>query len=129
MQIYEGGTENNTLASYDSCINDNVAAIGYTGDAAVFTYIANGFLSAATDRLNQYLVDGQYSLNDNDTYAMMNLCPFEYAAYGECQCGRDQPDVRVERFVLPVHRGRMGELRVHAGPGIREWHIGMLRPR
>ena len=82
MQIYEGGTENNTLASYDSCITDNVEAIGYTGDAAVFKYIANGFLDAATARLNGYLVDGAYSLNANDTYAMMDLCPFEYAAYG-----------------------------------------------
>jgi hypothetical protein len=81
--IEEGGTENDTLASYDGCINDNTADIGYTGDAAVFTYIANGFLDEATDRLNNYLDNGAYSLTQNDTYAMMNLCPFEYAAYGE----------------------------------------------
>jgi hypothetical protein len=36
--IPEGGTENNTLASYDSCANYNVEAIGYIGDADLFTY-------------------------------------------------------------------------------------------
>ena len=80
--------QNNTLASYDSCVNDDVEAIGSTGDNAVFAYIAGGFLDAATIRLNNYLIDGQYSLNQNDTYAMMELCSYEYATYGE-SCNSD----------------------------------------
>ena len=103
--------QNNTLASYDSCLNDDVAAIGSTGDDAVFAYIAGGFLDAATNRLNGYLINGQYSFNQNDTYAMMELCSYEYATFGGCYwsvwqewesslIGFD----RIERLLWPVHR-------------------------
>jgi hypothetical protein len=37
--IPEGGTKNNTLASYDSCFNDNDDVIGYLGDSDLFVYI------------------------------------------------------------------------------------------
>ena len=52
--IPEGGTENNTLASYDSCANDNVDSIGYIGDPDLFSYIPR-YLSDATKRLQQYV--------------------------------------------------------------------------
>ena len=55
--IPEGGTENNTLASYDSCANDNVESIGYIGDADLFTYVAI-YLQAATARMQQYAPTG-----------------------------------------------------------------------
>lgn len=55
--IPEGGTENNTLASYDSCFNDNDDTIGYLGDINLENYL-NIYLKDATSRLQQYVPSG-----------------------------------------------------------------------
>ena len=78
--IPEGGTENNTLASYDSCFNDNVDAIGYIGDADVYTYIPV-YLAKATTRLQAYAPTG-FKLTTNDTYAMQSICAYENGYIG-----------------------------------------------
>lgn len=78
--ITEGGTENNTLAAYDSCFNDDLDPIGDIGDIDIFTYIPK-YLQAATARLNQYVPSG-FELTVNDTYAMQSICAYEYAYIG-----------------------------------------------
>ncbi len=37
--------------------------------------------------MNGSLVDGDYSFNQNDTYAMMEICGFGYAAFGGADHG------------------------------------------
>lgn len=86
--IPEGGTENNTLASYDSefqtsksggtstdvslgCFNDNDAG-GVLGDDDLFTYLPK-YLGAATARMQKYAPSG-FTFNYNDTYAMQSIC-------------------------------------------------------
>lgn len=71
--IPECGTENNTLASYDSSANYNVEAIGYIGDADLFTYIPR-YLAAATARLQKYAPSG-FKFSTNDTYALQVCNP------------------------------------------------------
>ncbi|KAF8848142.1 phosphoglycerate mutase-like protein [Acephala macrosclerotiorum] len=78
--IPEGGTENNTLASYDSCFNDNTAGIGNLGDLDVFTYLPK-YLGPATARLQKYAPSG-FTLTTNDTYAMQGICAYEYNYIG-----------------------------------------------
>ena len=78
--IAEGGTENDTLASYDSCFNDNVDSIGYIGDSDLFTYIPR-YLSNATLRLQKY-VPSNFELTTNDTYAMQSICAYETGYLG-----------------------------------------------
>lgn len=77
--IPEGGTENNTLASYDSCFNDFIYGIGDLGDRDVFVYIPK-YLKNATARLQKYLPEG-FNLTTNDTFAMQLNC-----AYGKFTC-------------------------------------------
>ncbi|KAG8871404.1 hypothetical protein FRB97_008719 [Tulasnella sp. 331] len=85
LVIPEGGTENNTLASYDSCSNSKVEAIGNLGDSYVFKYIPL-YLTAATNRLNAYT--GGNKFTTNDTYAMQSICAYEYNALGSSDfCG------------------------------------------
>ncbi len=78
--IPEGGTENNTLASYDSCYNDNTDAIGFNGDSDVFLYSSN-YLKAATARMQQYAPSG-FTMSTNDTYAMQSICAYESNYFG-----------------------------------------------
>lgn len=78
--IPEGGTENNTLAAYDSCFNDNTAGLGNLGDLDVFTYLPK-YLGPATARLQQYAPAG-FTLTANDTYAMQGICAYEYNYIG-----------------------------------------------
>jgi hypothetical protein len=66
--IPEGGTENNTLASYDSCFNDNDPVTGYLGDLDLLNYLPL-YLSDAQSRLSQYVPSG-FNLTINDTFAM-----------------------------------------------------------
>ena len=73
--IPEGGTENNTLASYDSCFNDNDPVTGYLGDLDLFQYIPL-YLGAATARLQKYAPSG-FTITVNDTYAMQSICAYE----------------------------------------------------
>lgn len=78
--IPEGGSENNTLASYDSCFNDNDPVIGYLGDLDLFTYIPK-YLGAATARLQKYAPPG-FKFTTNDTYAMQSICAYETTYIG-----------------------------------------------
>ena len=78
--IPEGGTENNTLASYDSCFNDNDETIGYLGDSDVFTYIPK-YLANATARFQQY-AGKNFTFTTNDTYAMQSICAYEQGYLG-----------------------------------------------
>lgn len=78
--IPEGGTENNTLASYDSCFNDLGDVLGYLGDLDVLEYLPK-YLGAATKRLQAFAPDN-FSLTVNDTYAMQSICAYENAYLG-----------------------------------------------
>lgn len=78
--IPEGGTENNTLASYDSCFNDNDDVIGFLGDDDLFTYIPK-YLTNATARMQQY-AGKNFTFTTNDTYAMQSICAYENGYLG-----------------------------------------------
>ncbi|OCK74404.1 3-phytase [Lepidopterella palustris CBS 459.81] len=78
--IPEGGTENNTLASYDSCFNDNLNPIGILGDLDLETYLPI-YLKDATARMQQYAPAG-FIFNVNDTYAMQSICAYEMGYIG-----------------------------------------------
>jgi len=110
--IPEGGTENNTLASYDSCFNDFLVGIGDLGDQDVFTYIPR-YLQNATSRLQKY-VSADFKLSTNNTYAMQLLC-----AYGKFISRRVVTDhltairarlPRHVRLLRLLHRRRMVRL-------------------
>jgi hypothetical protein len=79
--IPEGGTENNTLASYDSCFNDDDDTIGYIGDISLYKYIPK-YLANATARLQPYVPSG-FNLTTNDTYAMQSICAYETGYIGQ----------------------------------------------
>jgi hypothetical protein len=66
--IPEGGTENNTLAAYDSCTNDFDPVTGYLGDLDLLNYLPI-YLSDAQTRLSQYVPSG-FNLTINDTFAL-----------------------------------------------------------
>jgi hypothetical protein len=78
--ITEGGTENNTLASYDSCLNDDNDPIVNLGDLDLEGYIAI-YMKDAVTRLNQY-VPSEFNLTVNDTYAMQSICAYESGYIG-----------------------------------------------
>ncbi|TVY83320.1 3-phytase A [Lachnellula suecica] len=78
--ITEGGSENNTLASYDSCFSDYDATLGYLGDLNLLAYIPK-YLPAATARMQKYAPEG-FAFNVNDTYAMQSICAYEHAYIG-----------------------------------------------
>lgn len=65
--IPEGGTENNTLASYDSCFDDDESGIGDIGDQDLEQYLKL-YLTDATSRLQQYAPQG-FTLNVNGKIA------------------------------------------------------------
>jgi hypothetical protein len=78
--IPEGGTENNTLAAYDSCLNDNDPVTRFLGDDDLFNYLPK-YLTAATARL-QKGAPSSFTLTVNDTYAMQSICAYEMAYTG-----------------------------------------------
>jgi hypothetical protein len=85
--IPEGGTENNTLASYDSCFADNLDVPGYIGDEDMFLQWVPLYIKNATARVNQYVPSG-FKFNDNDTYAMQSICAYENGYLGSSDfCG------------------------------------------
>lgn len=85
--IPEGGTENNTLASYDSCFADDLPFVGDIGDRDLITQYVPLYLKAATARLQQYAPQG-LTLNVNDTYAMQSICAYETGYIGQSDfCG------------------------------------------
>lgn len=73
--IPEGGTENNTLASYDSCFKADDDTIGFLGDIDLEPYIPK-YLQNATARMQQYAPAG-FNFSVNDTYAMQSICAYE----------------------------------------------------
>ncbi|OAA57544.1 histidine phosphatase [Niveomyces insectorum RCEF 264] len=79
--IQEGGTENDTLASYDSCHDDGLEPTVDLGDQDMWAYLPR-YLGAATARLQAYAPAG-VTLTVNDTYAMQSLCAYETAYLGE----------------------------------------------
>lgn len=81
--IPEGGTENNTLASYDSCFNDDFENIGYLGDQDLYSYIPI-YLTNATARLQAYAPAG-FTFNTNDTYAFQSICAYETNYIGQSE--------------------------------------------
>ncbi|KAK4943678.1 hypothetical protein LTR10_016775 [Elasticomyces elasticus] len=74
--IPEGGTENNTLASYDSCFNDNNDPEGFLGDHDLMSEYVPLYLATATNRMAQYVPSG-FNWTVNDTYAMQSICAYE----------------------------------------------------
>ncbi|KAH8674341.1 histidine phosphatase [Xylariales sp. PMI_506] len=84
--IPEGDSENNTLASYDSCFDENNEPILDLGDQDLVSYIPT-YLTAATQRLQQFVPSG-FELTVNDTYAMQSLCAYENGYIGDSAfCG------------------------------------------
>lgn len=73
--------ETNTLASYDSCFNDNNATIGDLGDLDLLTYLKI-YLKDATARMQKYAPAG-FTFNVNDTYAMQSICAYEMGYIGQ----------------------------------------------
>ncbi|KAF7191443.1 3-phytase A [Pseudocercospora fuligena] len=80
--IPEGGTENSTLASYDSCFADLLDDVGYEGDYDMFLQYVPKYLKDATARLQRYVPEG-FPLNVNDTYAMQSICAYENGYIGQ----------------------------------------------
>lgn len=79
--IPEGGTENNTLASYDSCTNSNnkdnndIAAFHQEQYKKIYT-------RATIKRFESYAPDG-FSFTFQDIYGMQMTCAYEYAYIGQ----------------------------------------------
>ena len=78
--IPEGGTENNTLASYDSCFEDDLQSSDL-GDLDLFDQYVPEYIGAATARMNQNAPTG-FKFNNNDTYAMQSICAYENGYLG-----------------------------------------------
>ncbi|OAA70268.1 Histidine phosphatase superfamily, clade-2 [Cordyceps fumosorosea ARSEF 2679] len=79
--IPEGGTENNTLASYDGCTNSDTKA---NNDLAAFhqeRYIKI-YARAAAERLASHAPAG-FSFTAEDVYAMQMTCAYEYGYVGQ----------------------------------------------
>jgi len=76
--IPEGGTENNTLASYDSCFADDLPKNGDIGDRDLLFQYVPFYLANATRRMQQYAPAG-FRFSINDTYAMQSICAYETA--------------------------------------------------
>jgi hypothetical protein len=84
--ITEGGTENNTLASYDPCTNSDDNTIGYLGDISLYVYIPK-YLTNATARMQAY-APSNFTFTTNDTYAMQSICAYEQGYIGQSDfCG------------------------------------------
>ncbi|TID18573.1 histidine phosphatase superfamily clade-2 protein [Venturia nashicola] len=78
---------NDTLASYDSCINGGwVEPLYELGDLDILTYLPI-YLKDATARLQKYAPDG-ITFTLNDTYAMQSICAYETGYIGQSDfCG------------------------------------------
>lgn len=76
--IPEGGTENKTLAAYDSCFEDGLQS-AYLGDEGLFFFqYMPLYLANATEQTNRYAPLG-FEFTVNDTYAMQSLCACDFA--------------------------------------------------
>lgn len=90
--ITEGGTENNTLAAYDSCIDEYATdEIGYLGDNLQLGYM-DKYLVSATARMQQY-APADFTFTTNDTFAMQLICAYETTYIGMSDfCNLFSPD-------------------------------------
>ncbi|KAL1657026.1 hypothetical protein SLS61_000066 [Didymella pomorum] len=79
--IPEGGTENNTLASYDSCFEDDLQSSDLGDLDLLFQYVPL-YIGDATKRMNQYAPKG-FTFTNNDTYAMQSICAYETGYLGQ----------------------------------------------
>lgn len=78
--IPEGGTENNTLASYDSCLNDNSNENGNIAAQHQDAY-KRVYLRYAVHRLQKY-ASADFKFDYEDLYAMQMTCAYEYSFIG-----------------------------------------------
>ncbi|EFY97843.1 histidine phosphatase superfamily (branch 2) [Metarhizium robertsii] len=78
--IPEGGTENNTLASYDSCFNDNSDSNANIASRLQDAY-KRVYLRSALRRLQAYAPRG-FTFDYQDLYAMQMTCAYEYSFIG-----------------------------------------------
>jgi hypothetical protein len=72
--IPEGGVENNTLASYDSCFRDLIEDVTYLGDRLMFLQYVPLYIANATARMNKYAPSG-FQFNNNDTVSAADVAP------------------------------------------------------
>lgn len=77
----EGGTENNTLASYDSCFNMNKKENPDIATTHQDNYIKI-YTRAAAKRLQSYAPKG-FNFTTADIYGMQMTCAYEYAYIGQ----------------------------------------------
>ncbi|CEJ87353.1 hypothetical protein VHEMI04389 [[Torrubiella] hemipterigena] len=78
--IPEGGTENNTLASYDSCTNDNSDDNGLIASRHQDAY-KKIYLRSAVKRLQAHAPQG-FNFTVDDLYAMQMTCAYEHGYIG-----------------------------------------------
>ncbi|KAK3075030.1 hypothetical protein LTR53_002000 [Teratosphaeriaceae sp. CCFEE 6253] len=78
--IPEGGTENNTLAAYDSCFEDDLQSVDLGDRDMLFQYVPL-YVADATARMNANAPEG-FTFNNNDTYAMQSICAYENGYIG-----------------------------------------------
>ncbi|KAF3916049.1 hypothetical protein ABW21_db0203366 [Orbilia brochopaga] len=78
--IPEDSSQNNTLASYNSCTNGKYEPLIDMGARNLINYVAI-YLKGAVDRLQQYAPEG-FTFNVNDTYAMQSICAYETGFLG-----------------------------------------------
>ena len=91
LVIPEGESQNNTLASYDTCANADRAPIYELGDLILEKYIPI-YLQDGLSRL-QALAPSEFALNTTDLYAMQSICAFETNALGASPfCSLFTPD-------------------------------------
>lgn len=76
--IPEGGTENNTLASYDSCTNEYATdEVEYLGDNLVWTYLPR-YLGPATARMQEFAPEGfEFTVNVSSCFFESQLILFQ----------------------------------------------------
>lgn len=109
--IPEGGTENNTLASYDSCFDDNKSGIGDIGDQDLEQYLKI-YLTDATSRLQQYAPEG-FTLNTNGKVHPIKCDTSAKQARYLCYAIHLRLRDELHRFIellQPVHTGRVARL-------------------
>ena len=109
--IPEGGTENNTLASYDSCFDFSEEEIEYLGDFNLLKYLPL-YLKPAQRRLQQYAPEG-FTVTINDVSSTPLSCVLKLT----CLDLRNAIHLRLRiqlplllRLLHPLHRPRMARI-------------------
>ncbi len=73
--------QNNTLASYISCPNENNNSFGLFDSANALYYPISYYLQNATARLSAYF-PSYLTMTVQDAFSMQSLCAYEYTALG-----------------------------------------------